>query len=234
MPDRDAREGTAMKVPGVAVIVLCSWGASILIPLTIWSAASRTGPFRRASDEARLAELERQRVPVPPHMLGRVRIVPPDPAIQAFGPKDGDAVVPAQTPAVSPAIPTSSSASADADEPASTAPSAQPQQPAHAVQAVAIAADPPRPSAVDDRRVDESPAGADHALVPIFMRVPQLPMVLDEGSGPQPPAVRRHEARLRAEFGARRAAYAYHYRRAMARRRAPSNPFVVLARLLFH
>ena len=226
-----------MKVPGVAVIVLCSWGASILIPLTIWSAASRTGPFRRVADEARLAELDRQRPPVPPHMPGHVRIVLPDPAMDALGHKDGDDVVPVQTPALSAAIPTSSSASAAADEPASPAPPAQPQQSAHAVQAAAIAAEPPRPSAadaVDDRRGDESPPGAGDSLVPIFMRVPQLPMVRDEGFAPRTRAVRRHEARLREEFGAHRAAYSYYYRRAMVRRRAPSNPFVVLARLLFH
>jgi hypothetical protein len=93
-----------MKVPGVAVIVLCSWGASILIPLTLWSAASRTGPFRRAS-EARLAELDRQRPPVPPQ-ADHVRVVLPDPATDALGPKDADDVVPTRTPPLPPVLPT--------------------------------------------------------------------------------------------------------------------------------
>jgi hypothetical protein len=231
MPDRDAHEGTAMKVPGVVVIVLCSWGASILIPLTLWSAASRTGPFRRASDEARLAELDRQRPAAPPQVPGHVRVVLPYSATGALGPKDADDVVPAQTPPLSRAFPASPGASEAVDEPASSAPSAQPQQAAQAVQA-AEAAEPPRAStanALDDRRGAESRAGAGASLLPIFMRVPQLPTVHDEGFAPRPQAVRWRE-----EFRAQRAAHSYHYRRVMVRRWAPANPFVSLARLLFH
>ena len=93
-----------MKVSGVAVIVLCSWGASILIPLTLWSAAIRTGPFRRAS-EARLAELDWRRPPVPPQVPDHVRVVLPHPATDALGPKDADDVVPARTPPVPPGTP---------------------------------------------------------------------------------------------------------------------------------
>ena len=111
------------------------------------------------------------------------------------------------------------------------------QQPAQAVRAAAIAAEPPRPStadAADDRWGAESPPGAGASIVPIFMRMPQLPTVRDEGFAPRPQAVRRREARLREEIRAHRAAHSYHYRRATVRRRAPSNPLVVLARLLFH
>jgi len=78
------------------------------------------------------------------------------------------------------------------------------QQPAQAVRAAAIAAEPPRPStadAADDRWGAESPPGAGASLVPIFMRVPQFPMVRDEGFAPQPRAMRRREARRREEFG---------------------------------
>jgi hypothetical protein len=236
MPDRDAHEGTAMKVPGVVVIVLCSWGASILIPLTLWSAASRTGPFRRASDEARLADLDRQRPPVPPQVPGHVRIVLSHSATEASAPKNADDVAPAQTPPLSRAMPASPSADEAAGEPASPAPSAQPQQPAQAVQAAA-AAEPPRAStadALDDRRGAESQAGAGASPIPIFMRVAQLPTVHDEDFAPRPQAVRRREATLREEFRAHKAAHSYHYRRVMVRRWAPANPFVSLARLLFH
>jgi hypothetical protein len=235
MPDRDAHEGTAMKVPGVVVIVLCSWGASILIPLTLWSAASRTGPFRRASDEARLAELDRQRPPVAPQVPGHVRVVLPHSATDALAPKNADDVVLAQTSPLSRVNPPSPSADEAADEPALPAPSAQPQQPAQAVQAAA--AEPPRAStadALDDRRGAESQAGAGASLIPIFMRVPQLPTVHDEDFAPRPQAVRRREAALREEFRAHKAAHSYHYRRVMVRRWAPANPFVSLARLLFH
>ena len=226
-----------MKVPGVVVIVLGSWGASILIPLTLWSAASRTGPFRRASHEARLAELNRQRPPVPPQVPGHARVVFPRSAMDALGPKDADDVVPAQTPPLSRVFPTSLGASEAADERASSAPSAQPQQPAQAVQAAAAAAEPPRAStadALDDRRGAESRAGAGASLAPIFMRVPQFPMVRDEGFAPRPQAVSRRGARLREEFRTHRAAHSYHYRRVLVRRWAPADPFVRLARLLFH
>jgi hypothetical protein len=87
---------------------------------------------------------------------------------------------------------------------------------------------------VDDPQGAESPPGAGASIVPIFMRMPQLPTVRDEGFSPQQRAVRRREARLPEEFWAHRAAHSYHYRRATVRRRAPSNPLVVLARLLFH
>ena len=183
------------------------------------------------------AELDRQRPPVPPQVPGHVRVVLPHSATDALGPKDADDVVPAQTPPRSPVSPTSLSASEAADEPPSPAPSAQQQQPAQAVQAAAAAAEPPRAStadAVDDRRGAESRAGAGASLVPIFMRVPQLPTVRDEGFAPRPQAVRRREARLPEEFWAHRAAHSYHYRHVMVRRWAPANPFVRLARLLFH
>jgi hypothetical protein len=220
-----------MKVSGVAVIVLCSWGASILIPLTLWSAASRTGPFRRAS-EATLSELDWRRPPVPPQVPDHVRVVLPHPATGALGPKDADDVVPVRTPPLPPVLPTSLGTSEAADEPASQAPSARLQQPAQAVEAAAAAAEPPRTStadAVDDRSGAGGWAGAGASRAPIFMRVPQLLTVHDEGFARRP-----QPGKLREEFRAHRGAHSYHYRRVMVRRWAPANPFVSLARLLFH
>jgi hypothetical protein len=96
------------------------------------------------------------------------------------------------------------------------------------------AAGPPGAStadAVDDRRAESR---ADDSRFPIFMRVPQLPTLRDEGFAPGPHPAKQREARLRDEFGAHRAMHSYHYHRAIVRRRAPANPFVMLARLLFH
>jgi hypothetical protein len=141
---------------------------------------------------------------VPPQVPCHVRVVFPQSATDALGRKDADDVVPAQTP--------------------------------QAVQAAAAAAEPPRAStadAVDDRRGAESRAGAGASIVPIFMRVPRRPTVRDEGFAPRP-AVSRREARLREEFRTHRAVHSYHYRRVLVRRWAPANPFVRLARLLFH
>ena len=219
-----------MKVSGVAVIVLCSWGASILIPLTLWSAASRTGPFRRAS-EARLAELDWQR-PHPrkcPTMCASCFPIPPR---ARWGRRMPTMSFRSERRRSLRSLPTSLGTSEAADEPASQAPSARPQQPAQAVQAAAAAAEPPRAStadAVDDRSGAGGWAGAGASRAPIFMRVPQLLTVHEEGFARRPQPGKLHE-----EFRAHRGAHSYHYRRVMVRRWAPANPFVSLARLLFH